>query len=301
MIKIFTIIATTAALLSASHADPTQSSLQKSQEEKFQKVSSNMGKVAQKGPRSIALANQAILALGEGYTFYPEKEAKEYMDALGNLDNPGLIGMVMGQKGDSNWIILIKWGETGHIKDEDTKNWNADEMSSYLEKGVEEENNERKEMGSPALQTTKWIQKPTYDSTHHKVSWSFEAQDDKIYDQDETYQFVNSNTYILTRHGFLGVELITSKAHKDTDKTHLANILQVLTIPEGNRYEDYLEGHDNVCAYGVSTSIFGYYPKEISVCTSIGNFMMQGWKLIVIGLVVFASYMRKPISRKKRT
>lgn len=294
-------MATTLILLAPSYADSSQNSKQAQIEEKISKALSNMAKTAVDGPKSIPLVDQATLSLGEGYTFIPKEEAHEYMEAHGNINGPDLIGMVVSHEGDLNWIILIKYIDEGYVKEDDAKNWNADELFKSLQEGAEIANKERKKQGYPTFHITGWIEKPTYDSNQHKLIWSIEGEDDvdSLLVGQQVEKFVNYSTYALGRHGYFQLNLLTSKDNVDADKVHAAALLQAIHFNEGKRYEDFVEGHDKVAEYGLGALILGVAAKKLGLFAMAGVFLAKMWKLIAVGFIVLGSFIRKLFSRKK--
>lgn len=302
MFKLFTTIATTIVLISSCYGDPAPTEQQAQIQEKIKEALSNMSKAAIDGPKSIPLADQATLSLGEAYTFIPKTQAAQYMEAHGNSNDPKLIGMVVNQSGDLNWILLIKYIDEGYIKEDDAKNWNADELLDSLKKGTEEANKERKKQGYGTYHVTGWIEKPTYDANNHKLIWSIEGKDDEDSVNEDTPSdpFVNYNTYALGRHGYMQLNLLTSKTTVEADKVHAGAILQALHFNEGSRYEDFVEGHDRVAEYGLGALILGVAAKKLGLFAMAGLFIAKMWKLIAVGFVLLAGSIRKLFSRKKK-
>lgn len=301
MLKILKVISLTATMLSTSFAETSSNTNMSEIEQKITQAISNMGKVAVDGPSSIPLGDQATLSLKEQYTFIPKNEASEYMEAQGNKHDPQLLGLVLNQSGEHNWVLLIKYIDEGYIKEDDAKNWNADELLESLKRGAEKANKERKPLGFPTFHVTGWIEKPTYDSTHHTLIWSIEGQDDEGFagDTAEAEDFVNYNTYALGRHGFLQLTLITDRKNVDADKAHAANILNAINFNEGKRYEDFVEGQDRTAEYGLGALILGVAAKKLGLFAMAGVFLAKMWKVIIIGFVLLGGFIKRLFSRKK--
>jgi uncharacterized membrane-anchored protein len=104
----------------------------------------------------------------------------------------------------------------GYVKDDDAKNWNADELLQSLKDGTEEQNKEREKIGIPALDIVGWIETPNYDASNHRLIWSLKAIDrGAAADAPAT---VNYNTYALGRDGYFQINLLTSVATIEKEK-----------------------------------------------------------------------------------
>ena len=165
-----------------------------------------------RGPNTVQLKDQAQLALPAGYGFVPPQEGAAVMDLLGNQTDERFIGLIFPES-DANWFVTIDYEPSGYIKDDDAKEWDADELLQSLKDGTEAANEHRREMGVPEIQVTRWVEKPAYDAQTHRLVWSAEARDKSGQDADPV---VNYNTYVLGREGYVSLNLITnSSSHRD--------------------------------------------------------------------------------------
>jgi uncharacterized membrane-anchored protein len=85
----------------------------------------------QAGPAAIALRNQAHLQLPAGYLWIPQPAAGQLMQAMGNRADDSLIGTIY-PAGEGEWFVVVKFVNEGYIKDDDAKDWNADELLTSL-------------------------------------------------------------------------------------------------------------------------------------------------------------------------
>ena len=92
----------------------------------------------QTGPRDIALGEQGVLKLPEGFGFIPKAEAAAMMEAQGNHSGPGFMGLIVGP--DLKGFIAVEFAAAGYIKDEDAREWNADDMLEKMKTGTEAAN-----------------------------------------------------------------------------------------------------------------------------------------------------------------
>ena len=130
------------------------------------------------GPKDVSLIDQAALKLPAGHFFVPQAEGARVLRALGNVVNgTSLVGLVVGTGPNDGWIVVIRHIKEGYIKDDDAKNWNADDLLKNLKDGVEESNKDRVARGFPEMQVIGWVQPPNYDAATHRLVWSLLAKD----------------------------------------------------------------------------------------------------------------------------
>lgn len=158
-------------------------------------------KTIQRGPQDIPLADQATLKLPDNFGFIPAAEAAQYLRALGNTPGDSLAGLVvpMGeQKGD--WFVAINFFPSGYIKDDDAKEWDADELLESIRAGTEEDNKQRAQMGIPEMEIIGWVEKPIYDGQTKRLVWSISSRGKG--QPAAADNGINYNTYALGREGY---------------------------------------------------------------------------------------------------
>jgi uncharacterized membrane-anchored protein len=135
-------------------------------------------KAGTKGPADISLIDQAVLKLPAGDFFVPKAEGLRALRALGNVvDDASFVGLVVGTRQTDQWIVVIRHIKEGYIKEDDAKNWNADDLLKNISEGVEEANKDRAARGFPEMQVIGWIEPPTYDVATHRLVWSMLGKD----------------------------------------------------------------------------------------------------------------------------
>jgi uncharacterized membrane-anchored protein len=236
------------------------------------------------GPTTVQLKNQAQLALPAGYGFVPAKEGAALMDALGNTTDDRFIGLVFPTASDAQWIVTMDYEPSGYIKDDDAKEWDADDLLQNLKDGTEASNDHRRDIGVPELEVTRWVEKPAYDAQAHRLVWSAEAREKGVADQDPT---VNYNTYVLGRQGYVSLNLLTSSSTVEADKPAAHQLLEAVNFNDGMRYGDFNESTDKVAAYGLAALVGGLAAKKLGLLAAIGVGIAKFAK-VIIALVVGA-------------
>ena len=56
-----------------------------------------------------------------------------------------------------NWFMTARFDPSGYIKDDDAKEWNADDLLKSIQEGTEAGNEERKQRGIPEMEIVGWV------------------------------------------------------------------------------------------------------------------------------------------------
>ncbi|PZP93812.1 MAG: DUF2167 domain-containing protein [Variovorax paradoxus] len=232
----------------------------------------------QAGPAAIALRNQAHLQLPAGYLWIPQPAAGQLMQAMGNRTDDSLIGTIY-PAGEGEWFVVVKFVNEGYIKDDDAKDWNADELLTSLREGTEAANEERAKRGIAAIEVVGWAQKPQYDQAAHRLAWSALTRD-----KGDTggEQGVNYNTYALGREGYISLNMVTAANALEKHKPEAMTLLGALQYDEGKRYADFNSSTDKVAAYGLTALVAGAAAKKLGLLAVIAAFLAKFAKVAVV-------------------
>lgn len=252
--------------------------------------------VARNGPDVIALRDQARLTLPSGHVFIPAAEASGLLRAMGNRPGDDILGMVV-PAGEEEWFVVLSYEASGYIKDDDAKEWNADELLESLRAGTEETNKERKRRGIPEIEIVGWSQPPAYDAQTHRLRWSTAARDKGSPANSE--QGVNYNTYALGREGYISLNLVTGLADLPRDKVVADTLLGSLDFETGKRYADFNPATDHVAEYGLAALVAGVAAKKLGLFAVIAAFFAKFAKVIAIGALALAGGAFKFFKGKK--
>lgn len=252
----------------------TASSLEAEQDAAF-KAAKAVQKV---GPVDIVLRDQAQLHLPAGYVWVPTPAAAQLMRSMGNRTDDTFIGAIFPAD-DADWMAVVKFVKEGYIKDDDAKDWNADDLLKSLKEGTEAANEERAKRGIPSIEVTGWAQKPQYDATSHRLVWSALSQRKGSTDGN---QGVNYNTYALGREGYLSLNLITNAKDLDKYKPDASKLLGAIQYDDGKKYADFNSSTDKVAAYGLAALVAGAAVKKLGLFAIIAAFLAKFAKLAVV-------------------
>jgi uncharacterized membrane-anchored protein len=255
-------------------------------------------KAATHGPADVPLRDLAAIRLTDPYSFIPATEGAAFMRALGNSTGENFYGLIVSKQQDQYWFATIDYVDSGHLKDDDARSWNADELLQNIKDGTEAGNKDRAERGFPALDVVGWVEKPAYDESTHRLVWSILAKERGGASQGAT---INYNTYALGRQGYFELNLVTSENTIAQDKKHAGAILAGLDYQPGQRYGDFNAATDRVAEYGLAALIGGFAAKKLGLLAMIGVVFVKFWKFILIGLAIAGGGLFNVLRRKKTT
>jgi uncharacterized membrane-anchored protein len=277
------------ALLFAAFC-PFSSAQEDKKQEEMRAIYAEIATAKKDGPADIALGEHGTLKLPQGFLFVPEAPAKRFMKALGNQVSANFCGLVIGT-GMADGFISIEYEDSGYIKEDDAKTWDADELLSNLKSGTEQANKERLKQGIGEIEVVGWVEKPTYDPLTHRLIWSASSKDKGT--PTPSVLGINYNTYILGRRGFFSLNLVTNTGAVEKEKPLAKTILAATTFNEGKRYEDFNASTDRIAEYGLTALIAGVAAKKLGLLATLGVFLLKGWKLLLFGGIAVGAIAKK--------
>lgn len=247
------------------------------------------------GPADIKLADQGVLKLPEGLTYVPTQESGRLLQAMGNRIGEGLLGMVFAPK--ASWFVVLRLVKSGYVKDDDAKDWKADELLAGLKEGTEEANKDRRARGIPEIEIVGWIEAPAYDAARHRLVWSLASKSKG--EPDSSERGVNYNTYALGREGYISMNLVTGMNTVQAEKPIAHQLLAALEYGEGKRYTDFNSSTDRIAEYGLAALIGGVAAKKLGLFALIAAFAIKFAKVIGIAVLAFGYGAAKFFRRRK--
>lgn len=252
------------------------------------------------GPQDVKLRDQAVFQLPAGFRYIPAAESARLLQAMGNSTGPALLGMVVpgADAGAAGWIVVMEYVDAGYIKDDDAREWNADELLQNLKDGTEATNEERRKRGIGEMQVLGWIEPPRYDADTHRLIWSASTKDKA--DPGTTPGGVNYNTYALGREGYVSLNLVTDYKTIAQDKPIAQQLLAALKFNDGRKYSDFNSTTDKVAEYGLAALIGGIAAKKLGLFAVIAAFVLKFAKVIGVGAIAATGIGAKWLSSRKK-
>jgi uncharacterized membrane-anchored protein len=246
----------------------------------------------------ISIGNDlATINVPEGYKFLDAEQSKTVLtDLWGNPPSDDTLGMIfpkgahpMGD--DMIYAVEVSYSDEGHIKDDDSRDIDYDELLEGMQNDTEESNPERVRLGYQSIELVGWASAPFYDEINKKLHWAKELKFD-----DYEVNVLNYNIRVLGRKGYLNLNVIGDMDALPNVKKDVDYILNSVEFNQGNRYEDFDESIDKIAAYGIGGLIAG------KVLAKAGAFalILKFWKIIAVGAVaLFAGFKKKILGRKE--
>jgi uncharacterized membrane-anchored protein len=243
-----------------------------------------------RGPAAVPLRDQATLDVPDGFGFVPLKESQAVMRVMGNQTDERFIGLVFPLSDDDQYFITLNYEDSGYIKDDEAKDWDADELLQSLKDGTEAGNEEREKLGIDPIKVTRWVEPPAYDAGSHRLVWSAEAVLKRGEDPDPT---INYNTYVLGREGYISANLITNASTVAADRQDTSPLLRAVNFNEKKRYTDFDSSTDAVAAYGLTALVGGIAAKKLGLLAVMAAFVVKFAKVIFVAVVALLAGARK--------
>ena len=238
------------------------------------------------GPADVPLRGLANISVPESYGYVPVTESQALMEVMGNQVDARFLGLIFPLSEEAQWFVSLDYEDSGYVKDDDARDWDADELLQSLKDGTEAANEWRQSEGFSPLEVTRWVEPPSYDSTHHRLVWSAEA---KLRDEEDLNPSINVNTYVLGREGYISLNLITSAATVNGDKLVARELLKAVSFNEGKRYADFEPGSDRVAEYGLAALVGGIAAKKLGLLAVMAAFFVKFAKVILLAVAVFGA------------
>ena len=197
------------------------------------------------GPSTINVGEQATLQLPEGFSYVPKSQTQRLLKAFDGKGDPAVEGMILPQiwrpfcwwdqlilpqSEEETWMLVVGYEAAGYIKDDDAKDWDADELLNNLKEGTKAANEERQARGIPQLEVVGWAQVPTYSANDHHLLWSASARE--VGSSDTNYT-INYNTLVLGREGYVSMNMVTDAQNVDRLKPVASQLLSAMKFNGG--------------------------------------------------------------------
>jgi uncharacterized membrane-anchored protein len=252
------------------------------------------------GPQDLDLGEGLTLAIPKEHGFFDATRAKEMLRKGGNKDVDGVLGAVIPLSESAKWAVILRFAGDGYIKDEESLD--AKEIFEAIQEGTEEMNELRKEQNIPALFVDGWFEEPRYEREKHHMVWGLNGH------TVEDGPFVNYNTHVLGRKGYVSLNLVSEPATLAQDKLEVATLLANTRFKEGERYEDFKEGTDKVAEYGLAGLVLGGAGLGAAKLVKLGilakfgkvilGVLIAGKKAVVAVVVAIAAILRKIVGMR---
>jgi uncharacterized membrane-anchored protein len=197
----------------------------------------------------------------------------------------------------SGWGAVLEYSRDGHVKDDDAKTINYDDLLRDLQKSTREQNAERRRAGFEEMTLTGWAEPPRYDPAAHTLYWA------KLL-STPSGEYLNYDIRVLGREGVFVVSFVAGPDDLETIHASTPAVLAMPVFTAGNRYADYREGVDKTATYGIAGLIAGGVAvaaaKKFGLLALILAFGKKGIALIAVAGAAIAARFRRMFGGRKQ-
>jgi len=230
----------------------------------------------------------AVLNLSEEFRYLgPEDTRRLLEEAWGNppgFQGQGAIVPVGFSAFDGSWAVIISFKEDGYVSDEDAASIDYDELLAEMQRGTEEESQERTKQGYEAMRLVGWAEPPHYDALSHKLYWAQVLRFGLEPEQDT----LNYNIRALGRRGVLVLNAVGTMGQLEDIRSGMQGVLPLVEFDHGSRYVDFDPSADKVAAYGIGALVAGKLAAKAGLLAKFAPILL-GFKkfgiFLVLGLV----------------
>lgn len=254
---------------------------------------------ATEGPATIALLDQAELALPPGSAYVPAPQAARFLRAYApdtdrqNDTHPNLVGLVgFADAGRDGGVVLIRYVGEGHIEDASAATWDTDELLAKIRAKVAAHNGTR---DASKLDVLGWVEAPAYDAVRrHLVSSLLTRRERRVEDAEPHLDY---DAYALGRDGYFQLKLLAPPSLLAAQRPMIDGLLDALRYRPGKRYQDFDGTTDRPARYRLDALVGGGLLKEPSLTNLFFAYLEMVGRpaiaLIVLGVWVVRWFRRK--------
>ncbi len=248
-----------------------------------------------KGPAKAQLGSYAELAVPTGYVFLGGNEYRKLLKAEGEPVSGNEAGWL--KPTNQGWSVVFHFSDIGYVKDDDKDKLDADKLLESIRQATAEANKVRAKAGHPPIQVIGWDVRPKYEETTHNLEWAVRGE-------CEGQPILNYNTRLLGRKGVMGAVLIVEPDKLNEALSSVREVLAGYSYVPGQKYAEFRQG-DKIAQYGLGALVVGgaaVGAAKLGLFAWLAVLLKKGFKLIVIGLVAVAAFVKKIFSgRSART
>lgn len=237
------------------------------------------------GPGKGDLGN-AQIDIPEGFAFTGRDGTKAFLEATENpvgTTERGTMWRIPPVGTTNSWFVIFEYEDSGHVKDDDKDDIDADALLKSLQEGTEASNEERRQRGWSTIKVTGWHVTPHYDEASHHVEWATKAVDEQTNSMS-----INHNVRILGRTGITSAVLVAGEDELATATPEFKKTLGGFTYNAGDKYGDYKQG-DKLAAYGIAGLVLG---GAVAVAAKSG-LLAKLIKPLILGVAVIGGAIAK--------
>jgi uncharacterized membrane-anchored protein len=232
-------------------------------------------------PSIVPIGNEAEFRLTGDLRYLDADNTSKFLELNGNLPSQGAYVVAPNSY---RWFAVFQFEDIGYVRDDE--HLDADALLNSLKEQGQQEDEERKRRGLPALRLVGWFVKPHYDSDTHYLEWGTKLVSD---DGDTT---VNYSIRILGRMGVMDAIVVSGPETLSQDVSAFKRALAGFSFISGHQYQEFRSG-DKVAEYGLGALVLGGAAAAIAK-TGAGKVII---KFLAIGVFAIGATISGVIRR----
>jgi len=198
----------------------------------------------------VSVIDQAKVTLPAGVDFIPADAFNQRLEALGGESDDAVGVFTPAAKSGKNWMVEVYFKPYGHIKDDDTKDWDQKKLLQNLQRNYERLNEQGRSSGEVEIEARGWLQPPEYDRVHHSLIWAIDGGVKGV--QRPPNASERCSGVMLGREGLIELRLTSDRNKLAADIPVLRQLLDNLAYNEGKRYQDFNASTDEAADFSLA-------------------------------------------------
>jgi uncharacterized membrane-anchored protein len=244
---------------------------------------------ASPGPLTRDLGDVAQLAIPEGLFFADKDGTRRLLQATGNHPGPSQLATVLAPPAAGDWFAVFSFNASGHVKDDDKDELDADDLLDTIREDQEADNERRRSEGLGELEIVAWQKPPFYDEHTHNLTWAL------LIRSNVGGESINWQVRLLGREGYMDAQLVCSPADLDRSLPSFEKLIEGFAYKDGKQYAQYVEG-DHLAEYGLGGLVAGggvFAAAKLGFFGKFWKVIVGAWKLVLIAAVGIGAGVKK--------
>ena len=245
----------------------------------------------QEGPVAARLGSESEVKVPEGCRFTDAAGTRTFLVATQNKPGGNELGTLLcagdGEE-DASWFVVFSYDDSGYVRDDDSRELDADAILEALREGNEVANEWRQSHGWAPLTITGWVREPFYDPNTNNLTWSTQAE-------SEGNASVNHSVRLLGRGGVMHADLVVDPTDLAAAVPDFDRVVASHAFLPGRKYSEWREG-DKLASYGLTALVAGG-AGAVAVKSGL---LPKLIKFLVVAAVGALAWLKSLFSGKKR-
>lgn len=233
------------------------------------------------GPASGSMGPYAQIQIPDGFLFTGPEGTQQFLKLTENPPDPKTVGVLLPSGDAERFMVFFTYDDSGHVKDDDSAEIDADRLLAGIKAGNEAGNAERRRQGWEGIQIMDWAVPPGYEAATHRLAWGIRGT------TDGGQPLANYDVRVLGRTGVMSVTLACSPEQVQSLIPRLQELLGGFEFKAGHRYAEWRSG-DKLASYGLTGLIAGGAVVAAAKAGWLAKFaalFAKAGKLIVVGVI----------------